>query len=176
MLVTVAPYNPQWPQLFEEEAKSLRALLGENLVALFHIGSTSVPGLAAKPIIDILPVVQDIDALDALTPQFAELGYEAMGEFGLPGRRYFRKGGENRTHQIHAFQYDNLGEIGRHLAFRDYLRAHPGARDSYAALKIQLASQFPADIDGYCDGKDAFVKEMERSALLWQWKRLASHP
>ena len=61
MLVTVVPYNPQWPQLFEEEAKSLRALLGENLVALFHIGSTSVPGLAAKPIIDILPVVQDID-------------------------------------------------------------------------------------------------------------------
>lgn len=89
MLVTVVPYNPQWPQLFEEEAKSLRALLGENLVALFHIGSTSVPGLAAKPIIDILPVVQDIDALDALTPQFAELGYEAMGEFGLPGPAVF---------------------------------------------------------------------------------------
>lgn len=94
MLVTVVPYNPQWPQLFEEEAKSLRALLGENLVALFHIGSTSVPGLAAKPIIDILPVVQDIDALDALTPSLQNWAMRPWGSSVCPAGGISAKAGK----------------------------------------------------------------------------------
>ena len=174
MQVRVVDYDPEWPARFEAEAAVIREIVGDNLIALFHIGSTSVPGLKAKPVIDMLPVVRDIAALDALNEKFAAAGYEAMGEFGIPGRRYFRKGGAVRTHQAHAFQYDNVYAITRHLAFRDYMRAHAEARAAYGELKAALASRFPDDIGAYCDGKDEFVKEYERRALIWHWTRLAA--
>ena len=104
----------------------------------------------------------------------AAAGYEAMGEFGLPGRRYFRKGGANRTHQLHAYQYDAVHAITRHVAYRDYMRAHAEARAAYGELKAALASRFPDDIGAYCDGKDEFVKEYERRALIWHWQKLAA--
>jgi GrpB-like predicted nucleotidyltransferase (UPF0157 family) len=94
------------------------------------------------------------------------LAYEALGEFGIPGRRYFRKGGDDRTHQAHVFQVGDPG-VERHLAFRDYLRAHPGVAAEYGVLKAGLAQQFPEDIDKYMDGKDAFVKAAEQEALRW---------
>lgn len=96
-----------------------------------------------------------------------ELGYECMGEFGISGRRYFRKGGTNRTHHIHVFQIDNKKDIDRHLAVRDYLRSHPEAAEQYGNLKEDLANQFPKDIEAYMDGKEAFVTELERTALEW---------
>ncbi len=173
MRVTVEDYNPEWPALFDAEAALLRGIIGDNLIALFHIGSTAVPGLKAKPVIDMLPVVRDVAALDALGREFAAAGYEAMGEFGLPGRRYFRKGGANRTHQLHAYRYDDVRAITRHIAYRDYMRAHAEARTAYGELKRALAERFPDDIGAYCDGKDSFVKEYERRALIWHWKRLA---
>lgn len=123
--VTVVEHDPGWTEAFEKEAAMVRGILGDDLINLFHIGSTSVAGLAAKPVIDILAVVADISRLDGREKAFAGAGYEAMGEFGLPGRRYFRKGGARRTHQIHAYQYDSVHEITRHLAFRDYLREMP---------------------------------------------------
>ena len=174
MAVRVVDYNQEWPAMFEAEAAVIREIVGDNLIALFHIGSTSVPGLKAKPVIDMLPVVRDISALDSLNEKFAAAGYEPMGEFGLPGRRYFRKGGANRTHQIHAYQYDAVLSITRHVAFRDYMRAHAEARAAYGGLKASLASRFPDDIGAYCDGKDEFVKEYERRALIWHWERLAA--
>lgn len=174
MQVRVVDCDPEWPARFEAEAAVIRGIVGDNLIALFHIGSTSVPGLKAKPVIDMLPVVRDIAALDSLNEKFAAAGYEAMGEFGIPGRRYFRKGGSARTHQAHAFQYDNVYAITRHLAFRDYMRAHAGARAAYGELKAALAARFPHDIGAYCDGKDEFVKEYERRALIWHWQRLAA--
>lgn len=172
MRVTVVPYSPDWAPEFEREAATLRGALGEELAALFHIGSTAVEGLAAKPIIDMLPVVRDLAALDLLAPRIEALGYEVMGEFGIAGRRYYRKGGDKRTHQIHAFQVGDANNILRHLALRDYLRAHPGACAEYGALKRQLAEQFPQDIEGYSSGKDVFVKHMEQQALAWYWERL----
>ena len=165
MKVVVTDYRPEWAEEFEREAEKLRAAFGEGLVALYHVGSTAVPGLAAKPIIDILPVVKEIADADRAAPALAELGYEGLGEYGIPGRRYFRKGGDNRTHQLHVFAAENKGEIGRHLAFRDYMRRHPDEAEKYGALKKKLAAAFPEDIDGYCDGKDAFVKEAEKRAL-----------
>ena len=96
------------------------------------------------------------------------LGYECMGEFGIPGRRYFRKGGENRTHQIHVFAEADGRNVARHLAVRDYLRAHPQRAREYGALKAALAARYPEDIGAYCDGKDAFVRALERDALIWQ--------
>lgn len=165
MHVRVVGYDPRWPQMFAEEAEKIQKILGENCLAVHHIGSTAVPGLAAKPIIDILPVVRDLSLVDAQNAEFEAIGYECMGEFGIAGRRYFRKGGDERTHQIHIFAQESMQDIARHLAVRDYLRAHPSAAAEYGALKRRLAEEFSEDIEGYCDGKDAFVKQLEQTAL-----------
>lgn len=118
-------------------------ILGPNLDCIHHISDTAVFGLCAKPIIDILPVVFDLSAVDGQTGAFWAAGYEAMGEFGIPGRRYFRKGGDRRTHQLHIFEKTNVQEIERHLAFCDYLRAHPEKADEYGALKRRLVRSIP---------------------------------
>ena len=135
-----------------------------------HIVSTAVPGLAAKPIFHIIPIVADIRQLDAGTPAFLALqalGYEWMGEYGLPRRRYFRKR-DGLQHLVHLHCYQTGDEeITRHLAVRDYLRAHPDEASAYGALKLKLAARFPHDSHAYQDAKDAFVKELERKALAW---------
>jgi len=164
----VVEYDPEWPAMFEAEAKRLAGVFGANLLAIHHIGSTSVPGLKAKPIIDILPVVKDIAAVDGLMCKMAAIGYEGLGENGLPGRRYFRKGGDRRTHQIHAYAVSSESEIERHLAVPAYLRTHPGVAHEYRELKSRLAELYLEDIFGYMDGKDAFVKAMEKEALAWR--------
>ena len=167
MEVQVVPYDPSWPSRYRREAALLREALGDCLVEIHHIGSTSVPGLWAKPIIDILPVVTAVEEADRRRAALEALGYEYLGEFGIPGRRYLRKGGEHRTHQVHLFDRESRDEIRRHLAVPAYLRCHPDAARDYAQLKRRLARCFPRDIDGYCDGKDAFVKALERAALDW---------
>ncbi|MFC9541544.1 GrpB family protein [Lysinibacillus sp. NPDC056959] len=167
--IKVVDYNHNWSSDYQKEEHSIRAILQNELVNSFHIGSTSVPGLKAKPIIDMLLVVNDIHKLDSFSKQFQEIGYEVKGEFGITGRRYFRKGGDRRTHQIHAFQYNNLDEIERHLAFRDYLREHPEVCRQYGEIKSQLAKQYPNDSDGYCNGKEDFVKSVEKDAIKWHW-------
>ena len=167
MEVQVVPYDPSWPSRYRREAALLREALGDCLVEIHHIGSTSVPGLWAKPIIDILPVVTAVEEADRRRAALEALGYEYLGEFGIPGRRYLRKGGEHRTHQVHLFDRESRDEIRRHLAVPAYLRCHPDAARDYAQLKRRLARRFPRDIDGYCDGKDAFVKALERAALDW---------
>ena len=164
--ITVTDYNPAWPRLFEREAEKIKEILGNNCTAIWHIGSTAVPGLAAKPVIDIMPVVRDLEAVDAVSGDFEKIGYEYLGEFGIPGRRYLRKGGDERTHQIHIFRQDDRKNIKRHLAVRDYLRVHLEDREAYGVLKRRLAEKYPYDIDGYCDGKEAFVRALEQRALL----------
>lgn len=113
MKVEVVPYDLEWTPRYEEESEVLKNILGPELVAIHHIGSTSVPRLAAKPIIDIMPVVKNIEKIDSLYPLFEKAGYECMGEFGIPGRRYFRKGGECRTHQVHVFEEKDIFNIER---------------------------------------------------------------
>jgi GrpB-like predicted nucleotidyltransferase (UPF0157 family) len=143
--------------------------LGDVVVAIHHIGSTAIAGLPAKPIIDVLLEVKDIERLDRDTPRLEALGYEAKGEFGIPGRRYFRKDDARgiRTHHVHAFKAGNA-HIARHLAFRDYMRAHPDEAQTYGALKQRLTHEHPHDSEAYIDGKDAFIKEQERRALAWR--------
>lgn len=174
MKIEVVEYREEWPELFDLEKKALESTLDCSFFELFHIGSTSVPGLAAKPIIDSLLVVEELFDLDDNAKQFEKLGYEVCGEFGIKGRRYYRKGGELRTHQIHAFSYDNLYEIGRHLAVRDYLRNDPETAKKYGAIKKQGAQLAGNDIDKYGDFKEAFVKELEAKAIKWQWQTKAN--
>lgn len=165
--IVVTEYNPAWPQMFDREAIKIRKILGANCVAIFHIGSTSVPGLAAKPVIDIMPVVRSLSDVDAVSGEFVNIGYEYLGEFGIAGRRYLRKGGDERTHQIHIFAQTDNANISRHLSFRNFLRSHEDTRNAYAKLKRELARKYPYDIDGYSDGKEAFVKAVEAKALAW---------
>ena len=168
MKVIVTAYNPKWPQAFQEEAELITQVLQKEIVKIHHIGSTSVPGLHAKPIIDMIPVVKDITRIDDYTNEMAAIGYEGLGEYGILGRRYFRKGGDHRTHQLHLFDENQVEAIERHVAVRDYLRMHPEEAVQYGSLKKQLAAQFPNDIDAYIDGKDLFVKQLEQRALIWK--------
>ena len=163
--ITVVEYDPRWPRMFEDEAGEIRRILGGSCAAVCHIGSTAVSGLAAKPVIDIMPVVFRLEAADMAKADFEKAGYEYMGEFGIPGRRYLRKGGDERTHQIHIFEVSDVHNVVRHIAVRDYLRADAGARERYAELKRRLAALYPRDIGAYCDGKEAFVKALEERAL-----------
>lgn len=172
--VKVTAYNPAWPQMYEEEKKLIMQVLGLQLVSIYHIGSTSVPGLAAKPIIDIMPVVRDIGRVDQLQRQFEAIGYEYMGEFGIPGRRYLRKGGDERTHQIHIFEAGNKKDVLRHLAVRDYLRLHQEDCKAYGELKSGLAGEYPENIEAYCEGKDAFVRDLEEKAVAWYLRTCGS--
>ncbi|MFX1579883.1 MAG: GrpB family protein [Promethearchaeota archaeon] len=166
--VKVVPYNSDWPRLYQLEVISLRKVLGNEIVSTSHIGSTSIPGMMAKPIIDILLEVKRISKIDDYNDDMVKLGYNPRGEFGIPGRRYFSKSDSNdvRTHHVHAFQ---LGDIGleRHLAFRDYMIAHPKDAREYAQLKLNLVRVFQWDIDGYCKGKESYIDDMEKKALLW---------
>ena len=94
--IVVTAWSPVWTERFAQEAAAIRRILGANCAAVHHIGSTAVPGLCAKPIIDILPVVYDLSLTDAAQAAFERIGYEYLGEFGIPGRRYLRKGGDER--------------------------------------------------------------------------------
>jgi GrpB-like predicted nucleotidyltransferase (UPF0157 family) len=165
--VEIVPYNPGWPRMFEDEADMLRPVFGAELLRLQHIGSTSVPGLAAKPIIDILAEVKDIQQIDSLNERMIAAGYTPKGEYGITGRRYFFKGNDERhTFHIHAYAAGHP-EIRRHTLFRDYLRTHPDSARRYADLKRSLAEQYPTDVDAYTDAKDSFIHEVDRLALAW---------
>lgn len=166
--IIVTAHDAEWKIKFEEEAKIIRHILKDNCIAVYHIGSTSVPGLKAKPIIDIMPIVSNIQEVDLIASEFKKIGYEYLGEFGIPGRRYLRKGGDERTHQIHIFGATNQADSERHLAVRDYLCTHKEIADEYGKLKEKLAKDFPYDIEAYCDGKDEFMKELEQVALSWK--------
>lgn len=173
--VTVVDYDSNWLLLYQRERQKIADVLQDNCIALYHIGSTSVPGLAAKPVIDIMAAVKSLEKTDEKAAEFEKLGYEYMGEFGIKGRRYLRKGGDRRTHQIHIFGVDNMGDIVRHLAFRDYLRKNAEEAERYAALKKQLAERYPRDIEAYCRGKEDYVAAVEKTALAVYddtWDRL----
>ena len=165
----MVPYNPQWKKAFEAESQQIAKVLAENLVVMHHIGSTAIPHIYAKPVIDFLIEVSSLELVTEQTPGMEVLGYEAMGAMGIVGRRYFRK--ENppgiRTHNVHVYEVDSP-EIERHLAFRDYMIAHPEDAEKYSQLKQELAQKYPQDLEGYMDGKDEFIKIMERKAIQWQ--------
>jgi GrpB-like predicted nucleotidyltransferase (UPF0157 family)/GNAT superfamily N-acetyltransferase len=160
--VEVVPYNPAWPHLFESEALLIQQALGANCLELHHIGSTSVPDLAAKPIIDIIPVVQDIKLVDQAASNMEQLGYEALGESGILFRRFFIKHSDDFENKfnVHVFEKDTP-DIERHLKFRDWMCSHPSDREAYATLKQELAASYPEDIMNYVFGKDAFVASID---------------
>jgi len=166
--VEVVDYDPRWPAMFEEERARILEAIGEWLVDIQHVGSTSVPGLAAKPIIDIMPELRDLaDAEHCIAPMEA-LAYEYVPQYNalLPERRYFQKGTTfPRTHHVHMVQRDTAF-WRRHIAFRDYLRTHGEAADEYGALKRELAARYPTDRFAYTEAKTEFIRGIEEKAAL----------
>jgi len=168
MKVDVVPHSPRWRYNFQEESLWIRSMFSPSLVGIHHIGSTAIPGIYAKPVIDILVEVTDITAIDKKNAHMEKLDYEAMGEYGISGRRYFRKNdaGGHRTHQVHVFQTGSP-DVERHLAFRDYMITHPVRARAYSDLKRKIAAECGDDIEKYMEEKDMFVKEAELDALAW---------
>ncbi|MCC9087678.1 MULTISPECIES: bifunctional GNAT family N-acetyltransferase/GrpB family protein [Bacillus] len=164
--VEVVEFKKEWHEEFHQEKQRLKQIIQKSWIEGHHIGSTSVEGLVAKPIIDILIEVSHIKEIDRKRESFEHLGYQALGENGVKGRRFFQKGGLNRTHHVHVYER-NHPDVKRHLLFRDYLRVHPERAASYASVKEQLANQYPEDIQSYMAGKNEIIKEIENEAYHW---------
>lgn len=160
--VIVLPYDPNWTIQFQSERASISNSFGELNAHIEHIGSTSVEGLAAKPIIDIAIIVESAeDAIRAITP-LVRLGFTCFGEAEIPGRIYFDRREFDPCH-IHLYVRGNP-ELERHLLFRDYLRAHPETAQQYAELKFALAEKFRDDRPAYTEAKTEFIRGIEAIA------------
>jgi GrpB-like predicted nucleotidyltransferase (UPF0157 family) len=165
-VIEIVEYNPDWPGLFEEEKANILAVAGDYIEDIQHTGSTSVPGLAAKPVIDILIAIPDLALVEKCVGPLEGLGYGYLGENGVSERHFFRKPAGNswhRTHHIHMVLKESQ-EWGNQTRFRDYLRAHAETRQQYQELKRELAVRFGSDRGGYTDAKADFVIEVLRRA------------
>lgn len=167
--VEICAYDADWPVRFEAERARLEQALGPAAVSIEHIGSTSVPGLAAKPVIDILVGVRELAAIDARNDAMQAAGYEVRGESGFAGRRYFRRITPERVRlaHVHAYRLDS-DDHDRHLAVRDYLRAHPDMVAAYARLKQEIVALRGVTRQAYAARKAEFVDELQALALAWR--------
>lgn len=160
--IEIVAYDPAWPTTYEVERQRIAAALGELARDIAHIGSTSVPGLAAKPIIDILVSVARLEPVAVYATPLARLGYEYFAVLGNAERLSFGRGSPH-THHIHIVQQGSAEEW-RPLAFRDYLRAHPAVAREYGELKRALAARFALNRRGYVSAKTAFIRAVEAKA------------
>lgn len=173
----IRPYDAAWPSLFEQEARTLHDLWGADLYTLHHIGSTAIPGMIAKPVIDILAEVRSLTGVDAKDFAMQASGYEARGAYGIEGRRYFSKaaGAVGMGFHVHAFERGST-HIGRHLRFRDYLIAQPQLAAEYAALKMSLSDASGVLVTDYVERKAHFVQRIDALALADGSARDANEP
>ena len=154
--VIVVDYDPSWPAVFEQLRAAIWPAVRDLATSIEHMGSTSVVGLAAKPIIDMTIVVPTVSQMGLLIDRLAMLGYRHRGDLGVPGREAFARPDGTPAHHLYACVKGNLG-LRNPLAVRDHLRRNPSGAREYGALKRQLAARFPDDIDGYVEGKTDFI-------------------
>lgn len=164
----IVAHDPAWADAFAAEANTLRPHLGEAALALHHIGSTAIAGIMAKPIIDILIEARSLEDIDTRTRAIEAIGYEARGEYGIAGRRYFKKARTLASRvgfHVHVYATGS-DHIARHLRFRDYLLLKPDVAQDYAALKRSLSDPSGVLVADYADRKAGFVRRVEQQALL----------
>lgn len=168
--VAIVDYDPRWPTLYEEERDRILAVVGSLIIAIEHIGSTAVPGLGGKPIIDIMPAVGSLADAEQCVEPLEGIGYEYVPEYNklIPERRYFHKGPpQGRTHHLHMVERaSDFWE--RHLLFRDWLRMHPEDAQEYYLLKKDLAARFGRDREGFTDAKTPFIESIVARARSGQ--------
>jgi GrpB-like predicted nucleotidyltransferase (UPF0157 family) len=157
-------WSSEWSRLFKEEKDRITDGLGNMILDIQHVGSTSIPGLCAKPVLDIMVGVRNFEAAIETVEPLSAIGYTFRGEHGLARRHYFTKGSP-RTHQLHMWELDT-DEWTRHLAFRDYLRANADARDRYALMKRDMSRQAKTRAE-YQNSKDPLFPELQAQALEW---------
>lgn len=163
--VRVVPYDSDWPRVFKEIHARVWPIVQHAAMSLEHVGSTSVPGLSAKPVIDACIVVASPRDIPHVVKALARIGYEHRGDLGVPEREAFRQPPGLPKHHLYASHRHSLA-LKNHLRLRDYLRAHPDVAREYGELKTSLAREFPEDIDRYIAGKTEFVLDVLRTAGL----------
>jgi len=156
--VEIAGYDPGWPATFAALRDQITGALGPLAQRIEHVGSTAVPGLPAKPIIDLDVVIATRADLPEVIARLAALGYRHEGDLGIPGREAFTSLGAAPAHHLYVCTADSR-ELASHLTFRDYLRTHPGQASAYAELKRSLAARYRSDRDAYGRGKTAFIEQ-----------------
>ena len=161
--IILVPHDPRWARAFAAARAANMEACGDCVLDVVHVGSTAIPGIAAKPVIDLMVLLRRHEDGLACVGPMAALGNEFHGEAGLDGRHYFRKG-QPRTHHVHMYASDHP-EVGRHIRFRDYLRQHPEQASAYEALKREIAARFGGDTRAYSDGKSEFCAQIDRLAL-----------
>ena len=159
--VKLVPYSQEWPEIFEKEKALILRAIGEQVADVQHIGSTSVPGLYAKPIIDIAAGVHSLDVEGRMcTKPLERIGYVCKNDAGVPGRIFFSKGREDlMTHHLDVVEYGGIA-WNNYIRFREYMRSHKKAREEYAKLKKALAGKFANDRDSYTAKKEEFIKRI----------------
>jgi GrpB-like predicted nucleotidyltransferase (UPF0157 family) len=164
--VVVTPYDEAWKQNFKEIEEEIKTALGDLMLRIEHVGSTAVPGLSAKPIIDIDVVIAGQKQLPEVIKRLEAIGYEYEGDLGIPGREAFRYEGKEhlRKHHLYVCPEDSP-ELKRHIAFRDYLRAHPAAVREYSRIKEEGAALYPRDIDRYIEHKSPFINKIYQEIM-----------
>jgi GrpB-like predicted nucleotidyltransferase (UPF0157 family) len=168
--VRIELYNPAWKDQYTQTEHILRGIFNDLIIDIQHIGSTSIEGLSAKPIINILIVVNNIEAVDTFNDTMAAHGFLAKGEYGIPGRRYFSgtllSDPGVSTHHVHMYQVGNP-KYQEELLFRDYLRIDEGVLRAYEALKIELAERLRHDPGAYTDAKADFIRNTIHKACTY---------
>jgi GrpB-like predicted nucleotidyltransferase (UPF0157 family) len=162
--VIIVDYDPKWPEVFEALRARIAKALGNLAAAIEHVGSTAVPGLAAKPVVDIDVLLSSTGSLREAIERLAALGYADEGNLGVAGREAFRQPADQPAHHLYVCDPDSV-EFLRHIAFRDYLRRHPESAKNYAELKRQLAVECGCDRARYGAGKDEFARDILRRAI-----------
>lgn len=158
---TVVPYNPRWKRLFEKEARIISSVFGEVTLAIEHVGSTSVPGMASKPTIDILVLTDSLSAVENLNKEMEAAGYAPLGKYISPDMRFFAKEDDNtRLCNVHVAQYGNARAVGM-LKLRDYFIDHPQVASDYSRLKLRLAAEYPDDYGQYRKYKDEWMENLK---------------
>jgi GrpB-like predicted nucleotidyltransferase (UPF0157 family) len=172
--VEVVPYDHAWQARFQEIEQHLFSILTEQDVRVEHVGSTSVPGLAAKPIIDIDIVLQNGEDFEAVKNALEANGYTHIGDLGITGREVFKYEHKPQfmSHYLYALSSDSE-ELKRHRTFRDWLRSHPDDRDAYAEVKMAAAQRFPGDISAYIDAKSGIIFDIYQRCGLYQAQSLS---
>ena len=159
--IQVVPYDPNWPSEFETVRRELSQALGPLALSIEHVGSTSVPGLCAKPILDIDVVMENYDVFPQVLDALAKIGYQHEGDLGIPEREAFCYTGKDHLRKHHLYVCPaSSSELHRHLTFRDYLRTHPQDAVQYGSVKKTAAKLYPRDIDGYLRYKSACIRQI----------------
>ena len=159
--VIVMPYNEEWKRAFSDIKNELDDALGDLALSIEHVGSTSVEGLSAKPIIDIDVVIEDISKLESVIAALKKIGYRHEGDLGVPGREAFKYDGKEHLMKHHLYVCaKEAKELKRHLAFRDYLRTHADAVEAYSKVKEEGARLYPEDIDKYIEYKSPVIEDI----------------